>query len=286
MTNEEIVLCVRKGAESKDFMQMLFDNNLPAIKAICRKYTPYGEMDDLLQEAYFGLWEAVLHYDSCNEVKFMTYASWWVRQAVIRYIEKNGSCLYIPINVQESILKYKRCVSNYEKNNGRTPSEKEIADIMKISVDRVRKLERLSQPIISIDAPLEDGESCLSDTVAGMNDTENEVVENIHGSHIKNELWRIVDDTVDDVEKVIIKEHFINRKSISRIAEDLGLSANKVRTMKEQALIKMRRVRVKRELSDLEVYESRMYHTGIRPFKVSHTSAVESIVMQRSCIEV
>lgn len=283
MTNEEIVLCVRKGAKSKDYLQMLYENNLPAIKAICRKYAPYAEMEDLMQEAFLGLVEAVNHYDSCNEVKFMTYAHWWIRQSVIRHIEKCGSCLCIPINIQEDILKYKKCVENYQKNNGRTPTEKEISDIMKISVKRARELMEYSQPLASLDAPLEaDEELCFCDALAGVSDTENEVIEDIHKLHTHKILWKVIDETMTAEERHIVKEYFINNKSTSKIADELGITASKARTIRNNGLRKLSTTRVKRKLAnDLEIYESRMYHTGIKPFRISLTSTVESIVMQR-----
>lgn len=281
MTNEEILIKIKNSENSKEYLQMLYDNNLPSIKAICRKYTPYCEMDDLLQESFFGLLEAVSNYDSFKEVKFWTYCSWWIRQAVIRYVEKNATCLYIPINFQESIWRYKKCISEHEKNNGKTPNRQEIAKIMGISIKKVAELERMSQPITSMDMPIENGENSLCDVIVGANDTETEVIEDIHEQQIKKILWSCVDNVTDEKENYVLKEYFVNGKAISKIAEELGLSSSRVRCIKEKALQKMSRTKIKRHLSNnLEVYESRMYHTGVRSFRISLTSATENIAMQ------
>lgn len=285
MNNEEIVVYLKNG-KSNEYMQLLYDNNLPAIKAICRKYAPFSEMDDLLQESYFGLIEAVEHYDTFSEVKFWTYASWWITQAVIRYIEKNGASVHLPINVHASVLKYKRCVSNYEMRNGEVPSVEQIADIMKIPVSRVYELQILSLPVLSMDESIEDTENCLGDTLAGSEDVENEVIDKLYIEYINTELWEVINDTVNDTEKYVINELFVNRKSLQKIADELGISASKVRAIKERILLKLKRQIAKRDINKqksnnkLETYESRMFSTGLKPFKRTFTSSVESIAMQ------
>ena len=70
---------------------------MPLIKRIVKPYTAYENMEDLLQEAYFGLWEAVQHYETSENVLFMTYAGYWLRQVIQRYIENCGSVIRIPI---------------------------------------------------------------------------------------------------------------------------------------------------------------------------------------------
>ena len=283
MTNEELVCKIQNSKNAMEYIQTLYENNLPAIKAICKKFSAYCEMDDMLQESFLGLWEAVLHYDSCNEVKFWTYASWWVRQYVKRYIEKCGSCIYLPINIQADILKYKKCIADYEKNNGKIPSKEEIAKIMKVSVDKIMDFEILSQPITSINAPLSDDyEDCIVDTIEDVQNVENEVVNGMHEKHIEKELWKILDENTEEIERLIIREFFANGKTVLKIAEEYGMTASQVRTIKEKGLTKMRRIRVKRELEEkLEYFDSRIYHTGVRPFKISFTSATEDFAIRR-----
>lgn len=96
MTNEELVKRIRGGSLVSDSMQLLYERNLPLIKQCIKPYAAYEPMEDLLQESYFGLYEAVQHYETSENVLFMTYAPYWIRQAVIRYIEKCGSTVRIP----------------------------------------------------------------------------------------------------------------------------------------------------------------------------------------------
>ena len=96
MTNEQIVEKIRCGYSVTDNMQLLYEKNMPLIKRIVKPYTAYENMEDLLQEAYFGLWEAVQHYETSENVLFMTYAGYWLRQVIQRYIENCGSVIRIP----------------------------------------------------------------------------------------------------------------------------------------------------------------------------------------------
>ncbi len=74
---------------------MLYENNISLIKRFISPYLAYKELDDLMQQAYFGLWEAVKHYEDSKNVRFMTFARYWIKQTVIRYIEECGSVVRI-----------------------------------------------------------------------------------------------------------------------------------------------------------------------------------------------
>ena len=96
MTNEQIVSEIRNGCSVTDYMQSLYEGNLPLIRKFIKPFTSYECEADLLQESYFGLCEAVQHYETSANVCFMTYAEYWIRQSVQRYLEKCGSTVQIP----------------------------------------------------------------------------------------------------------------------------------------------------------------------------------------------
>ena len=85
-------------------------------------------------ESYFGLWEAVQHYETSANVRFMTYAEYWIRQSVQRYLEKCGSTVRIPSHTRQKIARYKKTVQELEQKLGRMPTDNEIADKMRVSV--------------------------------------------------------------------------------------------------------------------------------------------------------
>ena len=124
MTNEQLVQKIKNGYSVTDNMQKLYENNLPIIKQVIKPYTAYENMEDLLQEAYFGLWEAVQHYESSENVLFMTYAVYWIRQAVVKYLDKCSSLIRIPSNAKQRIIRYKKTIDKLLQEYGRTPTDR------------------------------------------------------------------------------------------------------------------------------------------------------------------
>ena len=138
MNNEEIVSEIRAGRSVSENMEILYTRNLPLIKKFIKPYTAYECETDLLQESYFGLWEAVQHYETSANVRFMTYAEYWIRQSVQRYLEKCGSMVRIPGHTRQKIARYKKTVQELEQELGRVPTDNEIADKMRVSVGLLR----------------------------------------------------------------------------------------------------------------------------------------------------
>jgi len=211
MTNEQIVTEIRNGYSVTDNMQLLYESNLPLIKKFIKPYTAYEPMEDLLQETYFGLWEAVQHYESTENVKFMTYAGYWIKQSVQRYLEKCGSTVRIPSHTRQKIARYKKTVQELEQELDRIPTDNEIADRMCISIGLLPELKIQMQGVASLDAPLaDDNRLTLADTVQADFSLENETIDKIYAEHSKSELWDILEHYTSAKENHIIREIFIN----------------------------------------------------------------------------
>ena len=179
MTNEQIVSEIRNGYSVTDYMQLLYESNLLLIKKFIKPFAAYEPMENLLQEAYFGLWEAVQRYESSKQVRFMTYAHFWIYTTVRNYIVKCGSTVRLLFNIREKLTNYSRAADKIRREQGREPSIAEIVAFTGIPDTEVRKLKTYAQGG-SLDTPLaEDGSLTLSDTIQGDSDPENEAIENI-----------------------------------------------------------------------------------------------------------
>lgn len=127
MTNEQLVDQIRNGISVTENMRILYETNLLLITKIVMPYCLYESLEDLQQEAYFGLWQAIQHYESSQNVLFMTYAGYWIRQAIRKYIADNGSVIRIPINIKNKVIRYKRAIDDLTKEKGSRPEDSEIA---------------------------------------------------------------------------------------------------------------------------------------------------------------
>ena len=103
MTNEQLVICIQAGEEVADHMAQLWQQNQGIIGKLAEKYSHLAEEEDLKQEGYFGLWEAARRYNPKEGAKFITYASHWIRQKMVRYIHNNGT-VRIPVHENERLM--------------------------------------------------------------------------------------------------------------------------------------------------------------------------------------
>lgn len=284
MTNEDIVKAIQNGFDVTENMQWLYQKNLPLIKIMIRPFTLYENEEDLLQEAYFGLWEAVQRYETSENVLFMTYAGYWIRQAVRRYIENCGSVIRIPGVKQQKIIRYNKAIQELSQKLGRTPVNNEIADYMKINEKELEELEYYSQSIASLDTPInEDSESTLSDSVKSDFELENSVIDRMYDDYTKSELWRIVERYTGQLEKRVIREYYLHNKSLAMIANKENLSIARIKQVKARGFRRLRTGRAKEELlHNFENAESGLYRNGMQKYSNNNfTSTVEKIALAK-----
>lgn len=249
MTNEELVKEIQSGINQQENMKQLYFQNIGLLRSICLKFAHNEEMEDLLQEAFFGLYEAVKHYESDSDVLFMTYAPYWIRQRLRFYTINSGHLIRIPAHA-----------------------------LGKVKLD-----------ICSLDCPVgEDGEETLCDFIQADLSVENDVCEQIYQEQCENELWGIVGLYTDIQEREIIIDRFINHLSYRKIGEKHNISHSRVRDIEQKALRKLRMGKARRKLaSQFDVIDTKAYKgNGVRSFKENNcTSNVELLAMSRAKLE-
>ena len=251
MSNEELVERIRNGYHVTENMQVLYENNLPLIKRFMKPYTYYEPEEDLLQEAYFGLWEAVQHYESSENVLFMTYARYWIKQSIQRYMENSGSVIRISSAYRQKIVHYKKTVQEFEQTYGRTPTDEEIADYSLLPLSEIKKIRSYMQEIVSLDTPIKaDDELTLSDTVADDFSLENDLVDKIFNEYQQRELWGIVERYTDNQQEQVIRQYYKEGKTLSEIARESGISLERVRQYRAAGLRRRRMSKSLREIRE------------------------------------
>ena len=156
MTNEELAARIRSGTDDGAAAEQLYTDNMGLIRKICRKYAPYAEMDDLMQEAYFSLLEAAQHFEEGHVTKFSTYAVEAIRRGCIRYIQQSGRVIRIPAEMLRQLADLEKLREYFQEIAQREPTEKEIRCFLKLSKRQVLELigaEKCSY-VLSIDKPI------------------------------------------------------------------------------------------------------------------------------------
>jgi RNA polymerase primary sigma factor len=159
---EEVELAKKIEAGDARAREKMIKSNLRLAVSIAKKYSRYGaNFEDLIQESNIGLIKAVEKFDWRKGFKFSTYACWWIKQAVTRYLTDDNSILKIPSHTLGHARKLTQIISEYEEEFDQEPSEEEIAEIMGISVKHVKNAiaAMRSKNVRSIDTPVgSDGE--------------------------------------------------------------------------------------------------------------------------------
>lgn len=243
---EEVELAKRIEAGDKEARDRLICCNMRLVVSIARNFTNRGlDLNDLIQEGYFGLIRAVDKFDYRLGNKFSTYATWWIKQAVIRGIADKATNIRLPVHIHENLNKIKTIKHEFYIDNGRDPTIQEIASLSKGEFDEERIIELLSyqSDTLSLDKSLKNDEegATLGDFVTDNTPTP---VEEINASLLREKL----DETIDKLkpnEQVVIRNRFglcedQTPKTLEEISDLLGLTRERIRQIEVAALARMR----------------------------------------------
>ena len=200
-------------------------------KMYCRRN--YSEFLDLCQEGMIGLMRAIDLFDLNKGNKFSTYATWWIRQAITRSISDKSSLVRIPVHIGETLKRYERAQRQLSAVLGRDPSNKEIADFLKMNIETINEISKLSAMSlpISLETPSsqDDGSKTIGDFIpANTPDPEEVTIKRLKTERLRKELNKL-----DPKYRYILEARFgINDeepKTLNEIGEQLGITRERVR---------------------------------------------------------
>ena len=180
MDNEQLVARIRAGEDVAKNMLELYNQNRGFIVKVAKRYQGFAEMEDLLQEGYIGLSEAVRHYDADKNSSFIHYAAFWIRQSMSRYVDNCGSVVRIPVQARGEIREYNRVVREYRKYYGEWPSDCALCRLLGVTREKLQEIRKSVQigQMRSLSEVLGgDGEEfTLEDSIASDQDLEGDAI--------------------------------------------------------------------------------------------------------------
>lgn len=278
MSNEELVTRIKAGINTADNMLQLWEQTKRFIHVLAKRYQSKAEIEDLEQEGYLALYDAVDGYKPEKGVKFLTYAEYWIKLRMIRYIQKNTT-VRIPVNEWVHIREYNKMVNAFQSYLNRKPTRHEIACNMGLTYEQVTQLEKSVRMgrIESLDAPLSDEiDGTLCDTVASDIDIEEMVLDDVAGQQLEADLWMLV-DSLPDTQGDVIRMRYRDNKTFDQIGEEIGMKIGKVRSINQKALCELRYSDDMRMICEClpDSIGSKAYYGSVGSFNRTWTSSTE-----------
>jgi RNA polymerase primary sigma factor len=238
---EEVELAKAIERGDLDAKNKMINANLRLVVSQARRYQGHGlPMEDLVQEGMLGLIRAVEKFDWRRGFKFSTYGTLWIRQAIQRGLQNHGRTIRVPVHVAQRQVKVRKVESELNTKLGREPTDEEIAEAAKLSLDEVAELRELSRGLSSLDQPVGDeGEASLGDLLAS---DRPEPVEEVARSDRDRRLGEVVDQLPDD-ERNVIRLRFglagAEPLTLRQTGTELGISQERARQLEESGLTRL-----------------------------------------------
>lgn len=242
-SDEEAELAVKIRQGNRQALNKLIRANLKFVVSVCKNYQNQGlPLIDLINEGNLGLIRAAKRFDETKHFKFISYAVWWVRQAILQSLAEHSRIIKLPPNRVGTIHKMGKRVATLEQQLSRSPTIPEIAKSLGLKESDVQDVIKISNPYMSLDAPIQNGEdSKLIDVLKDDNLESPE--ENIMKEGLVKEILVIL-STLEDKEKDVVKLYFgigvDTAYTLEEIGQKFNLTRERVRQIKEKAIKRLK----------------------------------------------
>jgi RNA polymerase primary sigma factor len=240
---EEAVLAVRIRDNDRKALEKLVKANLRFVVSVCRNYQNQGlPLSDLINEGNLGLIRAAHRFDEKKNFKFISYAVWWIRQAILQALAEQSRIIKLPLNRVGTIHKIGKTQSKLEQKLRRLPMVEEIAQELQIDEDEVQETIKIGNTHMSLDAPLQQGEDAkLIDMLQDENQSRPD--DGVLDISLQVEIDKTL-DTLSEREKEVVKLYFGIGEDTAHTLEEIGqrfnLTRERVRQIKEKALRRLK----------------------------------------------
>lgn len=290
MTNEQLAARIRAGENVGNNMAILYDQVKDFIHAMAYKYHGQGELEDLEQEGFLSLYDAIDHYEADQGVKFLTYASHWIRQRMQKYIQNTGSPLRLSAGRQEAIRKYRKFCTEFQAEQGCKPTEAELCRSLWLTLEQLREIQydACMTAVKSLDAPIKGAEgeedTTLGELAASATDPCEKLLDRLEQEELCSILWQCVDG-LPGKQPDVIRSRYKDNMTMKQCGQFCGISEAEVRKQQLKALRSLRSGENAKKLrpflpEDAWIYSGALIGNGVERFNHTWTSSTERVALE------
>jgi RNA polymerase primary sigma factor len=236
---DEVMLARKIKSGDTDALRKLVKANLRFVVSVAKQYQNQGmSLPDLINEGNLGLMKAAQRFDETRGFKFISYAVWWIRQAILQSLAEQARIVRLPVNKIGSINRINRAFSRLEQEFEREPSSQEIAETLEMIPEEVKEVLKTNGRTVSMDAPISSEEDNNMYDILQSSDTPSPD-RNLINESLAFEIERAL-STLSTRESKVLKLYFgLGMKhpfTLEEIGEKLNLTRERVRQIKEKAI--------------------------------------------------
>ena len=241
--DEEVELARRIKQGDRRALEKLTRANLRFVVSVAKQYQNQGmSLPDLINEGNIGLIKAAEKFDETRGFKFISYAVWWIRQSILQALAEQSRIVHLPLNQVGLINKIGKAYSKFEQENERKPSPLELAAMLDIPVEKVTEALKQNGRHLSVDAPFAEGEeNSLLDVLS--DDSSPGTDHALLGESLATDINRAL-SRLSEREQEVVKLFFgvgCREMTLEEIGDKFDLTRERVRQIKEKALLHLRR---------------------------------------------
>ncbi|MGV7928694.1 MAG: RNA polymerase sigma factor RpoD/SigA [Spirochaetota bacterium] len=248
---EEVELAMAKCEGNELAKERLINANLRLVVKIAKNYTSLEpSLIDLVQEGNLGLIRAAEKFDYKMGCRFSTYASYWIKHYITRFIAKRSRTIRIPIRKGDLFKKIRRAQESLTNDLGKEPSTREIADLLGVDENTVVDIIEVFQPTVSLEHPLNDDEFNLYEVVS--DEKYQSPDQSVYRKELRDELEEAMSSLMDNEKKILrMRFGFDDDRPVTlkEVGAEFGISAETVRQIESRAMKK-----IKKKFAHLENY--------------------------------
>lgn len=236
------------------FEEILNENKSFLYKIVSRYYNSGVEQDDLMQQASLGLFTAIKRFEPVRNVAFSTYAMWWIRQHIVRYIHDHNSAIRIPVHLHEQTLKLRRAQEKLEVNSSVTPTIEELSKESGLLVERIQTLQNIPTVSTSLNALVGDEDTELGYFFSDQ--TSLNYIEEIENDSVIQAFSKLLDEMkLSERQKDIIMRRLglgpNGVETLEMIASDYGLTRERIRQIQDQVIKRIQNPKYIKRMKEL-----------------------------------